>query len=112
MTQSSKNPLRGLLICQFFGAFNDNAWKIIVVELAVAAVLASPVADAPDLEAATLNQTTLAFLVLVIPLAVFSLPAGLLCDRVSKRTVIIWMKVLELMMMAAATVSRSYRLKK
>ncbi|MBQ42204.1 MAG: acyl-[ACP]--phospholipid O-acyltransferase [Gemmatimonadetes bacterium] len=104
-TQSNKNPLRGLLISQFFGAFNDNAWKIIVVELAVAAVLASPVADAADLEAATLNQTTLAFLVLVIPLAVFSLPAGLLCDRVSKRTVIIWMKVLELMMMTAATVS-------
>ena len=29
----SKHPLRGLLVAQFLGAFNDNAWKQIVLLL-------------------------------------------------------------------------------
>ena len=96
-------PLRGLLVSQFFGAFNDNAWKIIVIGLTP--VMAAPVASSSDLEAAALTQTNLVFLVLVIPLMLFSLPAGLLCDRVSKRTVIVWMKILEVALMGAATAS-------
>ena len=103
MSTQSRHPLRGLLISQFFGAFNDNVWKIIVIELAVAGVLAAQGTEGTDLEAATLFETNLAFLVLVIPLMVFSLPAGVLCDRVSKRTVIIWTKGLEVLLMAAAT---------
>src|SRR5262245_58422512 len=31
-----QRPLRGLLAAQFLGAFNDNAWKMIVTFLAVA----------------------------------------------------------------------------
>ena len=103
MSVGPGHPLRGLLTSQFFGAFNDNAWKIIVIELAVEAVMAGPRTSSSDLESATLFQTNLAFLVLVIPLMLFSLPAGVLCDRVSKRTVIIWMKGLELALMSAAT---------
>ena len=35
MTKSVAHPLRGLLIAQFFGAFNDNAWKLMVALLAI-----------------------------------------------------------------------------
>jgi hypothetical protein len=41
LSTGPKYPLRGLLISQFFGAFNDNAWKIIVIELAVEASMTS-----------------------------------------------------------------------
>ena len=101
LNTKSKNPLRGLLVSQFFGAFNDNAWKIIVIELAF--MMAKTNATSADLEEKALLQTTLAFLVLVVPLMIFSLPAGLICDRVSKRTVIVWVKGFELAVMIAAT---------
>ena len=32
---SANHPLRGLLIAQFFGAFNDNVWKLMVALLAI-----------------------------------------------------------------------------
>ena len=35
MTKSVAHPLRGLLIAQFCGAFNDNAWKLMVALLAI-----------------------------------------------------------------------------
>ena len=66
MSTEPRHPLRGLLISQFFGAFNDNAWKIIVIELALAAVLAAPGTDGADREAGTLFQTNLAFLIVTV----------------------------------------------
>ena len=44
-------------------------------------------------------------IVLMIPLMLFSLPGGLLADRVGKRSVIITTKVLELCLMLAGTVA-------
>ena len=41
----------------------------------------------------------------MIPLTVISLPAGVLADRVSKRSVILSMKVFELTLMLAGTVA-------
>ncbi len=89
--------LRGLLVSQFFGAFNDNAWRVIVTLLAIDAVQGSGGA-----EAAAQARTTLATVVLTVPLIVFSLPAGLISDRFSKRTVIVAMKAVEIVLMAAA----------
>src|SRR5687767_2133546 len=85
------SPLRGLLIAQFCGAFNDNAWKLMVALLAIRQ-LASTGVSGPEFETASQTQTTLAFVVFTFPLAVVSIVAGLLADRVSKRTVIILMK--------------------
>jgi acyl-[acyl-carrier-protein]-phospholipid O-acyltransferase/long-chain-fatty-acid--[acyl-carrier-protein] ligase len=85
--------LRGLLTAQAFGLFNDNAWKQIVIALAAGAVAT---------EAAIQEKTAFAQVVLLVPLMVFSLPAGVVADRVSKRTVIIAMKVMELALMLAA----------
>ncbi|HJO04545.1 MAG TPA: hypothetical protein QGG47_11280, partial [Acidobacteriota bacterium] len=83
--------LRGLLVAQFFGAFNDNAWRVIVTLLAIDAVQRSGGA-----EAAAQARTTLATVVLTVPLIAFSVPAGLISDRFSKRTVIIVMKAVEI----------------
>ncbi len=98
------NPLRGLLIAQFCGAFNDNAWKLMVALLAIRQ-LASTTASGPDLESSSQTQTTLAFVVFTFPLAVVSIVAGVLADRVSKRTVIIVMKSVEVLLMSAAALA-------
>ena len=84
--------LNGLLVAQAFGQFNDQAWKQVVTLLAMAAVAS---------EAAKLEKTALAQIALMLPLPFFSLPAGVLADRLSKRTVIVAMKVFELVLMLA-----------
>ncbi len=101
---STAHPLRGLLIAQFCGAFNDNAWKLIVALLAIRQVTAQ-LGTGPELETAAQTQTTLAFVVFTLPLAVCSLFAGVLADRVSKRTVIVVMKLVESCLMALATLA-------
>ncbi len=90
----AKHPMGGLFVAQFLGAFNDNAWKQIVVLLAVAA--AANQAEGQE-------RTAIAQIVLMIPLMLISLPAGVLADRISKRTVIVAMKVFEVLLMLAGT---------
>jgi len=104
MTDPSRHSLRGLLIAQFCGAFNDNAWKLMVALLSIRQ-LSAVLEPGPELEAASQAQTTLAFVVFTLPLALVSLVAGLLADRVSKRTVIIVMKSVEMLLMATATLA-------
>ncbi|HEY5627435.1 MAG TPA: MFS transporter, partial [Nitrospira sp.] len=59
----------------------------------------------PELETAAQTQTTIAFVIFTLPLVLFSPISGVLADRVSKRTVIILMKVLEVFLMAAGTLA-------
>lgn len=89
-------PLSSLLTAQFFGAFNDNAFKMIVVLLGLAAV-----ADQGEVEKQ--GVTTLAMVVLTAPLMFGSLPAMVLGDRLSKRSLIVWTKLAELALMALGT---------
>ena len=89
MNEESGHPLKSLLVTQFFGAFNDNAWKLIVTFLAIRALQSGFTGTEAEFQLASQFQTTLAFCVLTLPLMLFSLPAGLLADRVSKRSVII-----------------------
>lgn len=98
------HPIRGLLIAQFAGAFNDNAWKLIVALLSIQQVTAL-MAPGPALETASQHETTLAFVVFTLPLMLVSLAAGTLADRISKRTLMISMKAVEAGLMAAATVA-------
>ncbi len=89
-----------LLVAQFFGAFNDNVWKMLVILLSSRVLVdLAPAAR----ESAAQTRTMLAFVVFTIPLMLFSLPAGTLADRVSKRTVILWLKGVELLLLAAGT---------
>ena len=91
----AKHPLVGLLISQALGAFNDNAWKQIVVLLAISS----------HGHSATDSQARAAFaqVILLIPLIIFNLPGGVLADRFSKRSVLLAMKALELVLMLLAT---------
>ncbi len=102
--RQSRHPLRGLLIAQFCGAFNDNAWKLMVALLAIGQVAAS-VSGGPAFEAASQTRTTVAFVVFTLPLMLVSLVAGVVADRLSKRSVIIVMKAVEVALMAAGTVA-------
>ena len=102
MEKDAKSGLKFLLTAQFFGAFNDNAWKLIVTFLAIKASTAHLPPGGPEYQSAAQLQTAIAFCVLTIPLMLFSLPAGFLADRVSKKTVIIFMKLAEVLLMTAA----------
>ena len=101
MNGERRHPLRGLLIVQFLGVFNDNAWKIMVVLLGIRQVAAGPGASGPAFEAAAQTQATIAFAVFALPLMLVSLPAGVLADRLSKRSVILLMKAVEAAFMGA-----------
>ncbi|MHC5072212.1 MAG: MFS transporter, partial [Planctomycetota bacterium] len=100
-----KRPLAGLLTAQFFGAFNDNAMKLMIALIA-GNLAAQAMADASSLakEKAQQWEITVAFMVFTFPLMAFSLPSALLADRLSKRTIILAMKFLEILIMAAAAV--------
>jgi acyl-[acyl-carrier-protein]-phospholipid O-acyltransferase/long-chain-fatty-acid--[acyl-carrier-protein] ligase len=90
-----RHPLAGLLVAQFLGAFNDNAFKMVVLLLALGAIGAD--------EGAAQYETTLAFVVFTLPLMLGSLPAMALGDRVGKRDLIVWTKGLEVVLMALGT---------
>jgi acyl-[acyl-carrier-protein]-phospholipid O-acyltransferase/long-chain-fatty-acid--[acyl-carrier-protein] ligase len=94
-----------LLIAQFFGAFNDNAWKLIVALLAIKQVAASTGASGTDFEAASQATTTQAFVIFTLPLMITSAFAGVFSDRFSKRTVIVVMKAVEVLLMGAGTIA-------
>ena len=103
-TQSVSSRLRGLLIAQFCGAFNDNAWKLMVALLAIRQATAG-MAPGPELETVAQTQTAMAFVIFTLPLVLLSLVGGTLADRLSKRTVILSIKVVEVLLMAAGTCS-------
>ncbi|MFP6738283.1 MAG: MFS transporter, partial [Planctomycetota bacterium] len=89
-----------MLVTQFFGAFNDNAWKFLVLLLGMNAwIAANPGAEAEAKEAADLAWTTWSFLALNLALFLFTIPSAYIADRFSKRSVIISMKFFELMLM-------------
>jgi len=98
---ASTRALRGLLIAQFFGAFNDNAWKLMIALLAIKQVAATTDISGPAYELASQTQTTQAFVIFTLPLMVVSAFAGAFSDRFSKRTVIVMMKALEVFLMSA-----------
>lgn len=104
MTKPQLHPLRGLIVAQFFGAFNDNAFKLFVALLSMRAVRAAGL-TAAAIEGASQTRTTIAFVVFTLPLVLVSLPAGLLADRAGKRSILIAMKGVELCLMVAGTMA-------
>ncbi|RMH31174.1 MAG: MFS transporter [Nitrospirae bacterium] len=104
-SSSVASLLRGLLISQFCGAFNDNAWKLIVALLAIKEVATKFGTTGPEFEMASQTQTTLAFVIFTLPLMFLSLIAGVFADRYSKRQVIIVMKWIEVGLMTLGTVA-------
>jgi len=86
------------------GAFNDNAWKLMIFTLATRYLLIDGI-DSATMEYESQMKATIALLVFLIPMLLFSIPAGAFADKNSKRSVIIWMKTLEVFLMLGATLS-------
>ncbi|MFM1872709.1 MAG: hypothetical protein RL398_2131 [Planctomycetota bacterium] len=93
-----RRPLAGLLVSQFFGAFNDNAFKMVVALLGVSAAMGADEIGAQE-------ATTRSFVALTLPLMLFSLPAMAVADRYSKRALLIVAKAFEVVLMVAGTVA-------
>jgi acyl-[acyl-carrier-protein]-phospholipid O-acyltransferase/long-chain-fatty-acid--[acyl-carrier-protein] ligase len=104
-THDDRTPrLRGLFLAQFLGAFNDNAFKLLLALLAMRAVRRA-VTDQAELEAASQSATTLAFVAFTLPLMLMSVPAAWLADRWSKRSLLVWTKAVEIGLMASGTLA-------
>jgi len=84
-----------LIVTQFGGAFNDNALQTLVMFVGLDMALSSRMR-------ALLLPLTLALFAL--PFILFSMTGGFLADRFSKRTVTVWVKIWEVLIMTFATV--------
>ncbi len=99
--QTLRRPgVQPFLWTQFLGAFNDNVAKIVVTFLTIGLFRTHPpawlkVTDAESTGAAVVGA------VFILPFLLFSGYAGHIADVVSKRRVLIWMKWLEVVAMAA-----------
>lgn len=78
-----------LNVTQFLGALNDNVFKLLVIYLLI------------NIEGPASANTVLSIAgsIFVIPFLCFSSWAGVLADRISKRTIIVFAKILELLIM-------------
>ncbi len=87
-----RRGLAGLVIGQSLGAFCDNAYKFAITLMVTQSILKGPGEDGEVRAAQFLTWTGLAFL---LPFIVLSPVAGPLSDRVSKRGILIGMKLVE-----------------
>jgi len=77
---TAKLGFRALLLTQFLGAFNDNAFKLVISLFAVNVLVG---------ETGGTEYVSLAGVVFVLPYLLFSTYAGFLADRFSKQKIII-----------------------
>ena len=81
---------KALLTTQFLGAFNDNAFKVVIQLLAITLILK----QAGEGEEALYVALTMAFF--TAPFILFSTYAGFLADRFSKKRIMVWVKFAEI----------------
>src|SRR5215470_16148539 len=95
VSSSWRRGFWSLVVTQFQGAFNDNAYKNLVVFIILGTGLANADRDRLVLVAGALFS---------IPFILFSMTGGFLADRFSKRTVTIGTKFFEIgvMLLGAA----------
>jgi len=82
---------KGLLVTQFLGAFNDNAFKLVISLLAVKLFI-----DQPGVAS---KYIALAGGLFILPFILFSAYAGYLADRYSKKRIIVLAKFAEVVVM-------------
>lgn len=92
----TKKSFVSLLITQFLGAFNDNAFKL-VVSLYIISIGTGMQAESRDV--------SIAGAIFIIPFILFSTYAGCISDRNSKRSVIVYSKGAEIVAMAYGMVA-------
>jgi acyl-[acyl-carrier-protein]-phospholipid O-acyltransferase/long-chain-fatty-acid--[acyl-carrier-protein] ligase len=84
-----------LNISQFCGALNDNVFKVLAI---LFLIHLHGVASAA-------SMASMAAVVFIVPFLLFSAAAGVLADRLSKRNILVFCKVLEVGAMAGAALS-------
>lgn len=84
-----------LNVTQFLGALNDNIYKLLIVYLFIER-------DGIENSHAILATTGAIF---VLPFLLFSTYSGILADRFSKRNIIVWTKVIELVTVSAGVLA-------
>lgn len=95
-----RGGVQPFLWTQFLGAFNDNVCKIVVTFLTIRIFQTQPPAWLGQGDA-TVTGAALVGAIFILPFLLFSGYAGHLADACSKRSVLIWMKWLEVFAMAA-----------
>src|SRR5258706_424225 len=101
-SDGERHSLRGfwsLIVTQFQGAFSDNVLKNIVVFLVLGAGLASDAHRTGELVTALFS----------LPFILFSMSGGYLADRFSKRSVMIGVKVFEIIVMLFVLTAFAFR---
>ena len=78
---------------QFFGAFNDNLFKQLLLLLCV---------DLTLLKGPDYDMQFFAAAIFAVPFVLFSGVSGMLADRISKRSIIVFCKMLEIIVMLLA----------
>lgn len=91
--KNDKKSFWALIATQFFGAFNDNIFKVVVALLVIRWV------EDPVVEN---NWKTVSLLVFGAPFILFSLAAGRMADRWSKAKIMLATKVFEILVVAMA----------
>ncbi|MDD4278213.1 MAG: MFS transporter [Candidatus Sumerlaeales bacterium] len=93
---NKRNDIKGfwpLIYAQFQGAFNDNAYKQLLIVILVA-LSANPTVEK--------THTTLVTFIFTVPFLLFSMYGGVLAERFSKRSITIGIKIFEILIMLSA----------
>ncbi|MBW8034960.1 MAG: MFS transporter [Planctomycetes bacterium] len=87
-----------LNVTQFLGAFNDNVFKLLLIMFLTA-----------DLDPESVsNVIAIAGIWFVVPFLLFTAFAGTLADCFSKRTIVVFVKVAEILVMLAACIAFAF----
>lgn len=93
----TKKSFLPLFLTHFFGAFNDNAFKLAMLTLISYFLTQS--------QAYSEHYQALAGALFIIPFFIFSATAGQLADKFDKAVISRWVKILELFLMAIGGIS-------
>src|SRR5687768_12433379 len=100
MNRNDRKSFWALIATQFFGAFNDNLFKVVVALLVIKCVH-DPVTEN--------NWMSLSLFVFGAPFIMFSLAAGRMADRWSKATIMRATKIFEVFVVAVAIAGMAAR---
>ena len=85
---------------QFLGALNDNIFKLLII-FSLIAFYGNESAG---------KVTAVVGIIFVLPFLMFTPMAGVICDRLSKRTVIVWVKCWEILIMMTGVTAFYFKL--
>ena len=91
ITNNNDKSFMHLNAVQFLGALNDNIFKLLIIF--------SLIAQSGNESAGKI--TAVVGMIFVLPFLLFTPVAGVITDRVTKRTIIIWVKYWEILIMVS-----------